>query len=130
VQINPSADPQSRQFSVRVTLDNADNSIKPGSYAHVSIETERVRGALVVPREAVEHDRVGDYVMVMDGGGVARRRDVTLGPAGIDVVSVTRGLRLGEQVVTMSAFALREGQKLSAGGGKGGRRAGAPRGGR
>lgn len=133
-QINPSADPQSRQFSVRVTLDNADNAIKPGSYAHVAMETDRVRGALVVPREAVEHDADGDYVMVLDDAGAARRRNVTLGAAGIDVMAVTQGLRLGEKVITMSAFALRDGQKVSAGGEKrGGRtrpgRTGAPRGG-
>jgi len=112
-QVNPSADPQSRQFAVRVTLDNPDNLIKPGIYARVRIETSRVRGAIVVPREAVERDREGDYVMVVDESGNVTRRSVTVGMQGIDVTAITSGLRPGERVVTMSAFPLKDGQAVS-----------------
>jgi len=126
-QVSPSADPQSRQFSVRVTLDNPSNLIKPGTYARVRIETSRVRAATVVPREAVEQDRGGAYVMVVDDSGKAARRDVTLGTQGVEVVAITSGLRPGEKVITMSAFALKDGQPVSVAGSKaarGGRGAG------
>lgn len=114
-QINPSADPQSRQFLARVSLDNPDNMIKPGTFAHVAIESDRVRGALVVPREAVEQDDTGSYVLVVDAGNVVRRRPVELGPAGTDVIAITRGVALGEKVVTLTAFPLKDGQKVSLG---------------
>jgi HlyD family secretion protein len=116
-QINPSADPASRQFSVRVTLDNPDFAIKPGTFAHVRIETGTVRGALVVPREAVQHDKAGSYVMVIDDQSVARRRPVTLGTSGVDVIAVTSGLQPGEKVVTLTAYPLKDGQAVSVGGG-------------
>jgi multidrug efflux pump subunit AcrA (membrane-fusion protein) len=128
-QVNPSADPQSRQFSVRVTLDNPDNLIKPGAYARVAIETSRVRAATVVPREAVEQDREGPYVMVVDGSGKAARRNVTLGAQGIQVIAISSGLQPGEKVVTMSAFALKDGQPVSVAGRRAGGRGGAGRGG-
>jgi len=122
-QINPSADPQSRQFSVRITLDSPDNLIKPGTFAHVAIETDRVRGATVVPREAVQHDRGGDFVIVVNGSNVVMRRPVRLGAAGTEIIAIAKGLRPGERVVTMSAYPLKDGQTVSPGGG---RRAGTP----
>jgi multidrug efflux pump subunit AcrA (membrane-fusion protein) len=126
-QINPSADPTSRQFLVRVTLDNPDFALKPGSYAHLQIETDAVRGVLVVPREAVQHDKQGSYVMVLDDGNVVHRRPVTLGTSAVDVIAVTSGLRPGERVVTLTAYPLKDGQTVStgektpSGGGKQGR---------
>jgi len=121
-QVNPSADPESRQFAVRVTLDNPSNLIKPGTYARVRIETSRVRAATVVPREAVEQDREGAYVMVVDDSGKAVRRDVTLGAQGIEVMAIASGLRPGEKVITMSAFALKDGQPVSVAGSRAGGR--------
>jgi multidrug efflux pump subunit AcrA (membrane-fusion protein) len=126
-QINPSADPASRQFSVRVTLDNPDFALKPGTYAHVQIETDTVRGALVVPREAVQHDTQGSHVMVIDDANVVHRRPVTLGTSTVAVIAVTSGLRPGERVVTLTAYPLKDGQtvsttpKTASGGGKQGR---------
>lgn len=117
-QINPSADPASRQVSVRITLDNPDFAMKPGTYAHVQVETDVVRNAVVVPREAVQHDRSGSYVMVIDDQGLARRRSVTLGTSAPAVIAVTRGVRPGEKVVTLTAYPLKDGQAVSTGGGK------------
>jgi multidrug efflux pump subunit AcrA (membrane-fusion protein) len=114
-QVNASADPMSRQFSVRVTLDNPDNVIKPGTFAHVAIETHRVRGAIVVPREAVQRGQDGSFVMVVDNSSVVRRRPVTLGTSGTDVIAITEGIRPGEKVITLSAYPVKDGQTVSAG---------------
>jgi RND family efflux transporter MFP subunit len=115
-QVNPSADPQSRQFSIRVTLDNPDFAIRPGTFAHVHIQTDTVRGAVVVPREAVQRDKAGSYVMVVDDTSVAERRAVTVGASATDVIAITNGLRPGEKVVTMTAFPLKDSQAVNTGG--------------
>jgi RND family efflux transporter MFP subunit len=115
-QINPSADPESRQFAVRVTLDNADNLIRPGTFAHVAIETERVRDAVVVPREAVQRGEGGASVVVVDGSDTARHRPVTLGASDANGIAVTEGLTPGEKVVTLCTFPLKDGQQVSLGG--------------
>jgi len=121
IQVNPSADPESRQFAVRVALDNPDFAIKPGSYAHVQIATGTVRSALVVPREAIQRDREGSYVMVVDEGGVAHRRAIATGTAGVDVIAITSGLSPRDKVVILAAMPLRDGQVVSTGGRRGGR---------
>ena len=45
VQVNPAADPQSRQFNVRVGLDNPQNLLKPGMFGRATFTTERRSGA-------------------------------------------------------------------------------------
>jgi RND family efflux transporter MFP subunit len=115
-QFNPSADPTSRDFTVRVTLANPGNAIKPGTYAHVAIELGRVRDAIVVPREAIQRGPEGSYAIVVDAGNVAHRRRVTLGASGTNVIAVTAGVRPGEKVLTLAAFPIKDGQSVSIGG--------------
>jgi len=122
VQVNPSADPQARQFTVRAALDNPDGSFRPGMFAHVAIVTEKVVGALVVPREAVQRSAEGEYVTVVDADNKTHRRPVSTGMSDQTYVSITEGLQVGEQVVTLCAVPLKEGQAVKTGeaGGPGG----------
>ena len=126
VQINPSADPQARQFTVRAALDNPDGSFRPGMFAHVAIVTERVVGAVAVPREAVQRDAAGEYVQVVVADSKVQRRSVTTGLADATSVSITQGLQMGEQVVTLCAVPLKDGQAVKTG--EGGAAGGAGRG--
>ncbi len=120
LQINPAADTASRQFTIRVVLLNADGLIKPGMFARVQFEIGRVRGAVVVPREAVQTDRQGSFVMTIDKENTARRVDVV--PLGNDdsYINIGSALKPGSSVVIMSASTLRDGQQVRTGtGGKG-----------
>ncbi|MHB9134271.1 MAG: efflux RND transporter periplasmic adaptor subunit [Armatimonadota bacterium] len=123
VQINPAADPVNRQFTVRVIMDNSRSQFKPGMFAHVSIETERVPSAIVVPQEAVKQDpEGGQYVVVVkdvkeEGAGArkaqvgtAERRPVVLGASDANVYAITAGVKPGEKVVTVSSFPVRDGK--------------------
>lgn len=122
VQINPSADPQARQFTVRAALDNPTGDLRPGMFAKVSIVTEKAVGAVSVPREAVQRDEGGEFVNVVEAEGAAHRRPITTGLASETHVAVTSGLQPGEQVITMCAVPLKEGQKVKTGAAAGGER--------
>ncbi|MEN6403595.1 MAG: efflux RND transporter periplasmic adaptor subunit [Armatimonadia bacterium] len=117
VQVNPSADPEARQFTVRAALDNSDNSLRPGMFAHVSLVTEKLVGVVAIPREAVQRGPEGDFVNLLDSEMKIERRPVTTGLADAKYVSVKSGLQPGEQVVTLCAIPLKEGQTVKAGGG-------------
>lgn len=116
VQFNPSADLQSRQFMARVILSNKDNLFKPGMYAHVKIEIERVKGALCVPREAIQRDKMGPCVIVVGKDSKAKRVQVTTGASDDSFIAIERGVNLGDRVVTMSAFPVRDGATVLSGG--------------
>jgi len=120
IQMNPAADIQSRQFNVRLVIDNKDTLLKPGMFGHASIETERMKNQTVVPREAIETDSNGDYVMVVGADMKASRRPVVQGEQDDKYISIDGALKPGEQVVIMSQTTLKDGQNVSLGGSKGG----------
>ncbi|MDD3926079.1 MAG: efflux RND transporter periplasmic adaptor subunit [bacterium] len=121
-QINPSADSLSRQYTVRVLLDNSDNIFKAGMFAHVTLVTGQASGMLAVPREAVKTDKDGSsYVIAAGRDGKAVRRPVVTGASDAGWIGITAGLTPRDRVVTMSASPVREGQQLGTGReGKGG----------
>lgn len=114
--VNPAADPDSRQFTVRLLLDNSAGKIRPGMFARVTIVTSRVKNALVVPREAVNETDTGTTVTVVGPDDVAETRVVALGPRDANVVSVRHGLRAGEKVITLSASSVKDGDAVKVGG--------------
>ena len=122
IQINPSADEQSRQYMVRVILSNPNNLLKPGMFARVSLETDRAKNAVVVPREAVQRDKMGDCVMVVGPDNKAGRRSVVLGTDDADYIAIKTGVQPGEKVIVTSAFPVRDGQMVRTGGGRGQRK--------
>lgn len=122
-EVNPSADPQSRQFTVRVKLDNPQGVIRPGMYARLNLVTQRVNAAVVVPREAVKDTPKGKIVVTVDADMTAHQVPVTVGASDVKNIQIVSGLQGGEQVVVLSYQNLRDGQKVkvsaSSGGGKG-----------
>jgi len=111
--INPAADPQSRQFGIKVRLDNPTHLVRPGMYGRVSIVTSQVQASVVVPREAVLTSNSGaTTVTVVDKDNVAHVRKVTLGPSDDKGVQITSGVQPGESVVVLTYNALKDGQKV------------------
>ncbi len=109
------ADTDSRKFTARAILSNPDGLFKPGMFAHVSFETDRISGATVVPREAVQRDKSGAYVIIVDGASKARRKPVVTDGEDDKFISVGESLRPGQKVVIMSAMPIKEGQSLVSG---------------
>ncbi|HEY3268186.1 MAG TPA: efflux RND transporter periplasmic adaptor subunit [Armatimonadota bacterium] len=117
-QVNPAADPASRQFSVRLILDNAQGLLKPGMFARISIVTQRENNVVVVPREAVQSGRDGTTVTII-ADDAAEIRKVTTNASDAAGIAISSGVEPGEKVVVMSASPLKDGQKVRVGGGKG-----------
>jgi multidrug efflux system membrane fusion protein len=118
--VSPAADPQSRVFSVEVTLANADRRLKAGMIATVDVpETDAAPDAVrpTVSLAAVVKAGAGPGygVFVVEGAdekAAVRLREVTLGPIAGNRVSVTSGLAAGERVVVTGASLLRDGEPV------------------
>lgn len=110
--VNPAADPQSRQFTLRVSLANAKNLVKPGMFGRVTFETERVSNAIVVPREAVKNGKMGPTVTVIDQDGVAHIRKVQTGAQDPQGIQIVNGVQPGEQVVILTLNPIQDGKKV------------------
>ncbi len=115
VQVNPAANVQSRLYTIRANIDNSRFLFRPGMFAHVTIVTARADNVVAVPREAVRQDAQGTYVMVITDALVAQRRAVVTGLSNATFISIGQGVQAGEKVVTLSAYPLKDGQRVQLG---------------
>nr|WP_321983591.1 efflux RND transporter periplasmic adaptor subunit [uncultured Lichenicoccus sp.] len=119
--INSRVDSASRMVMVRAQLDNHDHALLPGMFAVVEIETGAPRTLLTLPQAAISYNPYGDFVYVLRpskpaatgdryaGRFTVQTRVVQTGPARGDQVSILRGLKAGEIVVTAGQVKLRDG---------------------
>lgn len=97
-QIVPSADPNSRSFLARVSLDDA-SSLYPGMFGRVRVPLGR-QAVLQIPLAAVhEIGQVSFVNVVPNGKSAVERRAVRLGQQRDQAVEVLAGLSEGEQVL-------------------------------
>ena len=114
-RINPAADMQSRQFSVRLVLDNPGNVIKPGMFARINLTTQRLANAIVVPREAVQQKGDSATIVVVGKNSETEKREVKIGASDPKGFQITEGIEPGEKVVVMSSGPLKAGQQVKTG---------------
>jgi membrane fusion protein (multidrug efflux system) len=110
--LEPLVDESTRNFLVRATVANSDRLLRPGMFARIEISLGVDESVIVVPQTAVSYNPYGDSVWIIaaaaEGGGwVAQRRVVTTGRRQGDLVAVTEGLAVGEQVATSGLLKLR-----------------------
>ena len=97
IGVSGSFSPRVRAFAAVITVDGTNPRLLPDLTAAIDVEVERIKNALVVPRDAVTMDGDRPSVRVRDGAGVSTRQ-VALGPSDeVDVV-VTSGLEEGQVV--------------------------------
>jgi RND family efflux transporter MFP subunit len=112
--INPAADPQSRQFGIKVRLENKNHAVRPGMYARVSIVTNKVDAGVVVPKEALLTDSSGNSTVVVVSDGIAHVNPVKIGARDDRGTQIIDGVRAGESVVVLTFNPLKDGQKVKA----------------
>lgn len=109
-QVSPVIDPQTRQGIARIAL-KYDPALRPGGFATAAI----VSGASnvpLLPESAVQSDRAGNYVYIVDAQNRAARRTVKIGEVTDQGVSIVEGLTGTERVVVAAGAFLSPGQKV------------------
>ncbi len=98
IGISGSFSPRVRAFAAVIKVDGTNPRLLPDLTAAIDVEVERIKNALVVPRDAVQVEAGSARVRVRDGNGISTQQ-VALGPSDeVDVV-VTSGLEAGQVVV-------------------------------
>lgn len=108
--LEPVIDPQNRQGVARIALPSADG-LRSGGFANVVIEGVQVARP-VVPQAAIQSDRDGSYVLVVDAGDVVRRVPVKIGSVLPDGIAISSGLAGSERVVESAGAFLQPGEKV------------------
>src|SRR5580704_2976853 len=102
---SPAADPNSATVQVWVQVDNPVRKLKVGAAVHVSIVTEIIKNAMLVPVAAIlPGETGGTAVLVVDSESTAHRRAVQLGVRQGDKVQVLTGVLPREDVVVVGGM--------------------------
>jgi membrane fusion protein (multidrug efflux system) len=112
VAIDARVDPNTRNAWVRIRLEHAGPTLRPGASVRVQVPVGPVRDVVTVPVSALRRGPAGDHVFVLaeqDGQTRARQRMVKSGTTLGDDVVVGEGLQVGERVAASGSFKLFDG---------------------
>ncbi|BDI31007.1 hypothetical protein CCAX7_30580 [Capsulimonas corticalis] len=129
--IYPAASAGERGFSLRVTVPNPDNILRPGMFARGQVVTHVARAVPIVPTTALVPDSgtnaaassdasvttssltPSQHVVILGSGNKAEIRKVTVGIITPDRAEIASGLKGGEKIITVGQQNLKDGDKLA-----------------
>jgi len=85
-------------FSTRISLKNAEDVVRPGMTANLSIPLVSADEVLAVPLAAAFADKGERFVYVKKGDAQFERQPVQLGVTDYDFADVTKGLKAGDVI--------------------------------
>lgn len=100
-------DPTTRTIKARGVVDNPSQALKAEMLVSVQVGVP-TGSALTVPAQSVFLEGADRFVFVQDGAGRYRHRSVTTGAARNGVVSVIKGLNLGDRIVVDGVLLLNQ----------------------
>lgn len=117
VAINPEVDASSRNVSVQALIENPEEVLRSGMFAHVAVQLPATQPSIVLPATAIAYASYGNSVYIVetmkgpDGKEYlgARQQFVKLGATRGDQVAVVEGVKPGEVVASAGVFKLRNG---------------------
>lgn len=136
--INPFVVPETRTARARLEVANPGLRLKPGMFLNVSLRAV-APPQVIVPRDAVLATGTRNLVLVDDGQGRFKLREIVVGNQGQEFYTVQSGVGVGERVARNIQFLIeseaplrqavegqQQGAPTSPGGGKGGGMQGMP----
>lgn len=103
-RIGNGIDLKTRTIKVELRLDNVNGKIKPNQIAMLSIKDFESPNAMVVPSLIVKQDSRGEFLFIAgkneNGASIANKVYIQSGLSFGDKTMVTKGLIVGQQVIT------------------------------
>lgn len=118
-EISPVLDTSTRTMGVKLRLNPPDSRVKVGMYGRVKLITDSVKNAIVLPSSAIVTREGKDYVFIIasqktaDNAATVALQAVTKGISVDNKVEITKGLEVGDEVVTKGQTLLNDGSKVN-----------------
>ncbi len=110
VAIDQGVNSKAGVFSLKVLVENADLSLRPGMSVNGNLEIGSYNNAIVIPSNAVLSGQDGSYAFVFDDKQkTAKRRTVKVRDSFDGIAIIESGLKNGEIVVTEGQIHLKDG---------------------
>ena len=105
-------DATTRTLKLKAEAPNPNGRILPGAFANVSVNLRSFAGAIMIPTQAILPDLEGKKVFVFKSGK-ATPVDVETGIRREDFIQVTKGLSIGDTVITTGIMQIRPGAEVN-----------------
>lgn len=112
VDVGGTVDSATRSVIVRVQAPAVRRPLRIGETIQGRIAVATRPGAITVPLEALVPEGEAFKVFVVDARGLAHSRPVTVGARTEKEAEITRGLTVGERVVTYGAYGLEDSARV------------------
>ncbi len=110
--INPLIDARSRTIHVRALLDQPkDKIIMPGTFVEVSVSTNFIKNALLVPTQAVVPE-INKQTIYLYKSGKAVKEEVKMGNRTADKVHIVEGIQAGDTIITTGLLQIKDGMGI------------------
>ena len=113
LSLNNQSDTQTGTVRAKARFSNARYALFPSQFVNVRILLDTLKDATTVPVTALRHGPSGDFVYVLNDDRTVTQTTVVQGIATADTVQITKGLELGERVITEGGDRLKDGAKVS-----------------
>ena len=113
LSLNNSSDTQTGTVRAKARFANPRNALFPSQFVNARILLDTLKDAIVVPVTALRHGPTGDFVYVLNDDRTVTQVTVVQGIATADTVQITKGLEVGERVITEGGDRLKDGAKVS-----------------
>ncbi|RYD60483.1 MAG: efflux RND transporter periplasmic adaptor subunit [Verrucomicrobiaceae bacterium] len=115
--VDAQVDEATRNVMIQATVPNPDHKLRPGMFVNVEVLLDTTDNILAVPSSAISYAPYGDSVYVVteskgeDGQPMktVQQQIVHLGPTRGDLVTITKGIKAGDEIVSAGVFKLRPG---------------------
>jgi len=94
---------------LRANFDNEDGTLFPQQFVNVRLLVNTLHNQTIVPAAAIQRGASGAFVFVLNSDSTVTMRAVTLGAVDGDNQAISKGLNVGETVVTDGADRLKDG---------------------
>lgn len=107
------ANPISRTYNVKISIENPEHELMPGMVCKVDIQDESNHLAgIVIPNSCVQIDYAGQAFVWLVRNGMATKRIITVGGLTENGTLVTNGLDGGEKLIVEGAQKVSEGSNV------------------
>jgi membrane fusion protein, multidrug efflux system len=97
---------------LRAQFPNPDYALFPDAFVNATMPVKTIENALLVPTAAIQSGAQQSFVYIVQPNNTVAQRQVTVGPAQGDLTAITKGVRVGEKVVTDGLDKLQPGTKV------------------
>jgi RND family efflux transporter MFP subunit len=111
-RISPAVSTSTRAFPFEALVPNTDAVLKPGTFARVHIESDKIDTVLTLPYTTMQYRYGVNRVFVIDGDKLAVR-ELKVGDRVGDRIEIISGVKAGEMVAASDVDKLADGAKVS-----------------